>query len=243
MNIDARTKALGVAAIVAGASAAAWFLVLEEMVFGSDVAPVATTARPKPAPAPAAKPAPTPEPKTSPAMLAQPAEAPKATPVVAPVAAPAVVAQAPTAAEAPKEDKPKPIARKPRAKPAAQEPAVAGDMPKAVEVPPARPVVAAKTTTDAGLRFNDLATAVLYRDPKTVEDLLAFGKWPDKPDSRGMTPLMLAADLGDSESAEALLRAGANPNVPGPGGETAITLARERNDAAMIGLLRKYGAR
>jgi uncharacterized protein len=58
-----------------------------------------------------------------------------------------------------------------------------------------------------------------------------------------MTPLMLAAMLGDAPIAEALLKAGADPNHPGPGGDTAMSLARERKDSGMVGLLRQHGAR
>ena len=90
----------------------------------------------------------------------------------------------------------------------------------------AGPVVESK------IRFNDLVTAVLYRDAGAVNDLLAFGKWPDKADSTGMTPLMIAASIGEAEIAEALLKAGADPRRAGPGGQTAISIARERKDAA-----------
>src|SRR4029078_932232 len=79
--------------------------------------------------------------------------------------------------------------------------------------------------------------AVLYRDAGAVNDLLAFGKWPDKADSTGMTPLMVAASIGEAAIAEALLKAGADPRRTGPGGQTAISIARERKDAAMLGLL------
>jgi ankyrin repeat protein len=85
-------------------------------------------------------------------------------------------------------------------------------------------------------RFNDLVTAVLFRDPQAVNDLLAFGKWPDKADSTGMTPLMIAASMGEAQIAEALLKAGADPRRAGPGGQTALSIARERKDAAMLGL-------
>ena len=71
---------------------------------------------------------------------------------------------------------------------------------------------------ESKIRFNDLVTAVLYRDAGAVNDLLAFGKWPDKADSTGMTPLMIAASLGETEIAEALLKAGADPQRAGPGG-------------------------
>jgi ankyrin repeat protein len=95
----------------------------------------------------------------------------------------------------------------------------------------------------AALRFNDLTTATLYRDVEAVNALLAFGKWPDKADRRGLTPLMIAAMFGDAPIAEALLKAGANPNRPGPGGDTAMSIARERNDAGMLGVLKQHGGR
>jgi uncharacterized RDD family membrane protein YckC len=86
-------------------------------------------------------------------------------------------------------------------------------------------------------RFNDLVTAVLFKDVEAVNDLIAFGKWADKPDSQGMTPLMIAARMGDTAIAEALLKGGADPRRSGPGGTTAISIARQRKDAAMLGLL------
>lgn len=209
--------------------------------------PEVTVQAPKPPPAPptapqvVAKPQP-PVPPPAP-QAAVPAPAPK--PV--PVAAPGPMAQA-TAKPAPAKEPVKAAAKKP-AKPvvAAEETAKPAARPRQVPAPqPTPPSVAAPTVaapTVTTLRFNDLVTAVLYRDTWAVNDLLAFGKWPDKPDSRGMTPLMLAAMLGDSASAEALLKAGANPNRTGPGGDTAVSIARERRDAPMQALLQRYGAR
>lgn len=173
-----------------------------------------------------AKPAPV---LASTTVVAQAPEAPK------PTAAPKEPAKPAAASKEP--EKPKPVARKP--KPAApQEPAMAKEPAKAAPVQ-----MAAAAPAGPGPRFNDLITAVLYRDLKTVEALLAFGKWVDKPDSQGTTPLQLAASLGEASIAAALLKAGANPNLPGPGGETALAIARERNDAAMLGLLKQYGGR
>ena len=108
-----------------------------------------------------------------------------------------------------------------------------------MQEPPAPRIqtVAAGPVHEYTIRFNDLVTAVLYRDAGAVNDLLAFGKWPDKADSSGMTPLMIAASLGETAIAEALLKAGADPRRTGPGGATAISIARERKDATMLGLL------
>jgi ankyrin repeat protein len=74
-------------------------------------------------------------------------------------------------------------------------------------------------------------SAVMVSDPAALQELLAFGKWPDKPDSNGFTPLMVAAMRGDRESAELLLKAGADPGR---------AFARARGDYAMTGLLERY---
>ncbi len=211
----------------------------------------APAASPATAPsAPAAAPA---APAAAPAAPKPAAEAPKAP--EAPKPAPTAVAAAPTApAKAPELPKsaPAPVkepvkAAEPEPKP---EPVTVAEMPaKAAPVPVVRPAVqdaeepAPRIRTVAGpvveskIRFNDLMTAVLYRDAGAVNDLLAFGKWPDKADSSGMTPLMVAVSIGESAIAEALLRAGADPRRAGPGGQTASSIARERKDAALLGLL------
>ncbi len=153
-------------------------------------------------------------PKSAPApakAVAQPAVAPEPVKVAAPVA--------------PKEEVPA------KAEPVAEERAPA----KEATLVPAR--MAAGPVYESKIRFNDLVTAVLYQDAGAVNDLLAFGKWPDKADSTGMTPLMIAVSLGQTEIAGALLKAGADPQRVGPGGVTAISIARERKDAALIGLL------
>jgi uncharacterized RDD family membrane protein YckC len=180
-------------------------------------------------------PAPTPEP-AKPVLVAKPV----------PVAAPVVMAQAPEPAKpAPAAEPAKPVAKKAPKAPAmtAQELPKPAAAPRKAPEPAAAPMQTAAAPTAGTMRFNDLVTAVLYRDAGAVNDLLAFGKWPDKADSRGMTPLMLAAMLGEATIAEALLKAGANPNHPGPGGETAMSLAREGKHTGMVGLLRQHGAR
>jgi uncharacterized RDD family membrane protein YckC len=211
-------------------------------------APVPPKAAPKPqAPAPtqtaqAAAPA-----QPAPAAAAVQASAPKPAPVAA-IAAP--VAPAPAQASAPKPapivttaatpptPKPAPVqASAPKPEPKAAEPA----KPKAAPVrvaqaakPQAMPAFEPKAATEP--KFNDLMTAVLYRDAEGVSELLRLGKWPDKPDGRGATPLMTAAELGDLRTAEALLRGGANPNL-------AIPVAEERRDGDMVSLLKRYGSR
>jgi len=182
---------------------------------------------PKPAPvAVAAAPAPAaPAVPVAAAAPAKPQELPKSAPapVVVPVKAAEAKAAEPVAvAETAAKSEPAPVIR-----PAVEEASEPAPRIRTV----AGPVVESK------IRFNDLVTAVLYRDAGAVNDLLAFGKWPDKADSTGMTPLMVAASIGEAAIAEALLKAGADPRRTGPGGQTAISIARERKDAAMLGLL------
>jgi ankyrin repeat protein len=88
----------------------------------------------------------------------------------------------------------------------------------------------------SGLRYNDLMTAVLHRDAESVHQLLKLGKWVDKPDSRGVTPLMVAAELGDLRTAETLLRGGANAS-------RALPVAEERRHGEMLRLLSRYSKR
>lgn len=214
-------------------------------------------AAPKPQPQAAAPAAPavpsTPEPAKPGAEPAKPASEPvkvAAAPVAKEPEKPATAPKEPAKRAAKPKVSAEDLAAAPTADPAPAAPA-ADPAPAASDAPavPATPrKVAAReaapqfATAPAASdpRFNDFVTAVLYRDAKAVEDLISFGKWPDKADSSGMTPLMLAVSLGDTPIVEVLLKAGANPNRPGPAGATAFSLARERNDAAMLGLLQRY---
>lgn len=92
-------------------------------------------------------------------------------------------------------------------------------------------------------RFNDVMTAVLYSDRETVSLLLDLGRWADKRDSNGLTPLMVAAMNGDSAMARLLLERGADPRLQAPGGVTALDFARQSGDAATTQLLQRSGAR
>ena len=76
----------------------------------------------------------------------------------------------------------------------------------------------------------------MYQDVEGVNEQLRLGKWVDKPDSRGVTPLMIAARRGDLQTAEALLRGGANARL-------AVPVAEERRDGEMIQLLKRYSRR
>lgn len=218
-------------------------------VLGEQPAPKQAQAAPKPA-----APAPAPTPKVVAEAPKPAAEAPKqvvaaapaapaqAVPVAMPVQPAAKASGTPKSAPAPA-----PIAAKelPKPEPVAKTQPVPEPVKEASEPAPAKqaslvPVqMAAGPVYESKIRFNDLVTAVLYQDAGTVNDLLAFGKWPDKADSTGMTPLMIAVSLGQAEIAQALLKAGADPQRVGPGGVTAISIARERKDAALLGLLQR----
>jgi len=184
----------------------------------------------KPAPAPVAKPA-TPPPATAPAATA-PAVTPPPAPVAAPVpAAPPAPAAKPVAVPAPA-PKPAPVA----------EPKPTPPAPVQSTRPPVEPQQQlARPRPDPSLvvspRFNDIMTAVLYGDRATVSQLLDLGRWSDKRDSNGLTPLMIAAMSGDSGMARLLLERGADPRLQAPGGATALEFARESNDAATLQLL------
>ena len=183
------------------------------------VAPTAIKPEPVPVPPPVAKPEPV-------AAVAQPVAAavlpaqvePKVTePKVAEVKVPE-----PKVAEPKKAVTQKVAARKTttESRPVAKSPAPVAFQPK----------------TSSGLKYNDLVTAVLYRDAEAVAQLIKLGRWADKPDSRGTTPLMLAVEQGDARTAQVLLKAGAEPS-------RAVRVAQDRGDAAMLDLLKRYAPR
>jgi len=89
-------------------------------------------------------------------------------------------------------------------------------------------------------KYNDVMTAVVYRDVGAVTQLLELGWWVDKPDQVGYTPLMEAVSMGNAGMAELLLERGANPNVRGG---AALKIARRNHDAEMEALLLHYGAK
>ena len=92
-------------------------------------------------------------------------------------------------------------------------------------------------------KFNDVMTAVLYRDRAAVTQLLDLGRWVDKRDSNGLTPLMVAAMIGDAGMAGLLLERGADAGLQAPGGLTALDFALKSGDSATMQLLRRRGTR
>lgn len=233
--------ALAVAAIVAPF---ALVTVMGAGILAGMLGPMATMVIEPPPPAPPPQVAARPRPKppappvaqqaqpAAPAKPAAPAVAVAKDPLKPPAMAekpkPAPVVPPPVAKVAPPPPPPPPAPKVAKAAPPPAAPA-----PAAAPAAP-RPVPAAqRAPTVPGPRYPDLMTAVMYGDPGGVEELLAFGKWPDKPDSRGLTPLAAAVLLGDRASAEALLKGGANPDA-------ARRVAGRADDPAMQALLSRY---
>ena len=61
-------------------------------------------------------------------------------------------------------------------------------------------------------------------------------------DTRGVTPLMRASQMGFNEGVEALVAAGARVDNPNEAGETPLIMAVHRRDTAMMRVLLGAGA-
>ena len=72
--------------------------------------------------------------------------------------------------------------------------------------------------------------------------LIQRGANPDIADKNGVTPLMLATQLGFVDGVEALAKAGAKVDVTDSAGETPLIAAVHRRDVALIRVLLKAGA-
>jgi ankyrin repeat protein len=82
-------------------------------------------------------------------------------------------------------------------------------------------------------KYNDVMTPVVFRDLAGLSEVLALGKWPDKPDSLGRTPLMVALEIGRPDIADLLLKAGADP-------ERSKVAARARDDREMLAAVETF---
>jgi uncharacterized RDD family membrane protein YckC len=206
-----------------------------------EAAPMKVAAPQVKEPAPAAKPAAAPAPAKAVTAEPKPVPAQPVAPVAAAPAKPAAPSPAKAAAA-----KPRPA---PRPEPVTVA-AAADEAPKAAPPAPAprpaRPPVEVTTVPAAAsapmLTYNDIMTAVMYRDRAAAAQLLDLGWWPDRRDSNGVTPLMAAAMNGDAEMTELLLSRGADPQRRGPGGST-LDYAGRGGNAQVLELLRKAGAR
>jgi uncharacterized protein len=87
-----------------------------------------------------------------------------------------------------------------------------------------------------------LHIVVERRDLVWLRFLLARGADAGIADRAGLSPLMVAAQLGWSEGASALIAARANVNQENNRGETALHAAVERRDIALVRMLVAAGA-
>jgi len=207
------------------------------------VEPPAPAAVPEPAkPAPAAR-EPAPKIAPAPAAASKPETKPMAAAKPKPDVAPAVIAPA----------KPRPMPKpKPEPRPAVEVPTALVTEPPAP--PPARPAeprapavpavtaIAPLTGVVRTPKFNDVMTAVMYRDVPAAAELLELGWWVDRPDSNRVTPLMAAAWLGDLAMTQLLLKGGADPTLRSPAG-SMLDYADRGGDPQVIELLKRSGAR
>src|SRR5262245_42523035 len=129
--------------------------------------------------------------------------------------------------------------------PAQQMEAAPNPAPQVAMLAPAplgNPALAAPPASGNSLRFNDVMTAVMYRDQAAVVALLDRGWWVDRRDSNGLTPLMAAAMNGDASMTQLLLQRGADPNAR-VRGTSVLDYAARGTDLQVMELLRRAGAR
>ena len=87
-----------------------------------------------------------------------------------------------------------------------------------------------------------LHIVVQRRDLPWVNYLTRRGANPNITDNRGVSPLMLAAQLGFAEGVEALVKARARVDEANDAGETPLILAVHRRDTGMMRVLLAAGA-
>lgn len=87
-----------------------------------------------------------------------------------------------------------------------------------------------------------LHIVVQKRNKVWVDFLLQQGANPNIADSKGVTPLMLAANLGFLEAVQSLVTGGARVDIADQTGETPLISAVHRRDAALVRALLKAGA-
>lgn len=80
------------------------------------------------------------------------------------------------------------------------------------------------------------------RDLQWIRFLLQRGANPNVADKKGVTPLIIASNLGYAEGIEALLDGGARIDDTNAAGETPLISAVHRRDIALVKLLLSKGA-
>jgi uncharacterized protein len=97
-------------------------------------------------------------------------------------------------------------------------------------------------TRDSGNGQTALHIVVQRQDATWVGFLLQKGANPNIADDKGITPLMLAAQLGFIDGVDWLLGKGARIDATNRGGETALILAVHNKNIVMVRALLKAGA-
>jgi uncharacterized protein len=97
-------------------------------------------------------------------------------------------------------------------------------------------------TTDDSTGETALHIVTKRRDSEWLGYLLGKGARPNIADKKGVTPLMLAVQLGWSDGADLLLRLKADVDATNKGGETALIRAVQLRKPEMVRLLMKAGA-
>jgi ankyrin repeat protein len=87
-----------------------------------------------------------------------------------------------------------------------------------------------------------LHIAVARRDVVWLNYIASQGANANIADSRGVTPIMLASQLGWGEGIQALIDAGAHVDEPNSTGETPLISAVHRRDTQMMRILLRAGA-
>jgi len=204
--------------------------------------PAAASAPAKPAAAPGkpasaeVKPAPPKPAAAAKAVAASPAK--QAVPAVTPIPAPSLSAEL---VSEPPADKPQRARRIATPRPAAEAPAPVPAAPLPAAKVPA-PVPAAPPRRVVTPKYNDVMTAVMYRDAAAITQLLDLGWWVDRRDTNGVSPLMAAAWNGDAALVQLLLQRGADPNRRARGG-SVLDYAGRSGDGLIIEMLKDAGAR
>ena len=80
------------------------------------------------------------------------------------------------------------------------------------------------------------------RDLLWIQFLLGQGANPNIADTKGVTPLVRAAQIGFLEGAQALIAGGAQVDIPDATGETPLISAVHRRDIPFVRLLLRAGA-
>ena len=100
-------------------------------------------------------------------------------------------------------------------------------------------VIDARDVTDG---HTALHIATKRRDSVWLRYLLTYGANPNLPDKQGVTPLMLASQLGYVEGIGILASKGAKVDASNDAGETPLILAVHRKDIPMVRILLAGGA-